>query len=793
MMKTWLKRIASAVCAAAMCAAILPTAVFAEAPETSRSTNHYEVVIQAVVRDAEGKWVSTNELTSKNFSGTTLAGSSGGYDGEWQWTPEGNGYRLTADLNSHANAWGRLKAPSVLWEYDPDELTLVGIGKNASSTEVSYAVPDYDWQWDSKYNKFSYYLAPSAGFTDYRTYIFEQKAPEEPTAPGKPGDDVVQNLLSAVVKVECTNTAASHASKTYGLLADSYTIGDVTGDGTNGYTVPVTVQASKYVAQYSTDMSAAHTLDPNTQQAETITLKWNDNSWMVDSSTPVTFTVKCSSEPTPPEPGYAYTINGFTKERVTGGEPNDAVFELDKLTINYDESIELAEDESVTLLYKLTITGDAGAAYTVKDEGAQLVGWLAAEKPSVTISGEITTLSGMIPADGETYFYVAKTFTAADIQNGKLVNAATITGATSDDGLGAAIDPDGDNEYTVTAETEATGPETGDEKVSKPGLEKWIVLENGTEVDADTAAAGDTVDFKLTSNVPEDLLNYILPEDAEDPEVTKPEINTLANVPLEDRGHYELTFHDDMDDVFIDPTDFVVMIGDDELIQPDQYTISYEPVQHEDGTTCDFEITVDLVNLYEMGAIDDEDIANATPITVTYTATLKEGTTAGDYYNTAWVSYPNSETEQDKVKVETFKIDVFKYDQADEKGLAGAEFALYDETAIDQDGNLIEGATPVLEGIVSGEDGHVVIDGLDAGKYALVETKAPDNYVKSDTPLMLTIEAGIEPNVVNVKFANSKIPHTGGMGTTLFTIGGVVLLAAAGTLFVVSRRKQQHS
>ncbi|HJB50483.1 MAG TPA: isopeptide-forming domain-containing fimbrial protein [Candidatus Anaeromassilibacillus stercoravium] len=732
------------------------------------------------MRDAEGKWVSTNELTSKNFSGTTLAGSSGGYDGEWQWTPEGNGYRLTADLNSHANAWGRLKAPSVLWEYDPDELTLVGIGKNTSSTEVSYAVPDYDWQWDSRYNEFSYYLAPSAGFTDYRTYIFEQKAPEEPTAPGKPGDDVVQNLLSAAVKVECTNTAASHASKTYGLLADSYTIGDVTGDGTNGYTVPVTVQASKYVAQYSTDMSAAHTLDPNTQQAETITLKWNDNSWMVDSSTPVTFTVKCSSEPTPPEPGYAYTINGFTKERVTGGEPNDAVFELDKLTINYDESIELAEDESVTLLYKLTITGDAGAAYTVKDEGAQLVGWLAAEKPSVTISGEITTLSGMIPADGETYFYVAKTFTAADIQNGKLVNAATITGATSDDGLGAAIDPDGDNEYTVTAETEATGPETGDEKVSKPGLEKWIVLEDGTEVDADTAAAGDEVDFKLESNVPEDLLNYLEPDPADPPQVT---VNTIEP----NSGTYPLTFHDNMDEAFENPTNFVVKVGDTVLTEG-QYTLVTAGLT--DG--CDFEVTVDLAALYKDGIIGEDDLG-VTPVTVTYTATLKEGTTAGDYYNTAWVSYPNSETEQDKVKVETFKIDVFKYDQADEKGLAGAEFALYDETAIDQDGNLIEGATPVLEGIVSGEDGHVVIDGLDAGKYALVETKAPDNYVKSDTPLMLTIEAGIEPNVVNVKFANSKIPHTGGMGTTLFTIGGVVLLAAAGTLFVASRRKQQHS
>ena len=318
------------------------------------------------------------------------------------------------------------------------------------------------------------------------------------------------------------------------------------------------------------------------------------------------------------------------------------------------------------------------------------------------------------------------------------------------------------------------------DKTSYPGLEKWIVLENGTEVEADTAAAGDEVDFKLESNVPQDLLNYLEPDPADPPQVA---VNAIEP----NSGTYPLTFHDNMDNVFENPTNFVVKVGDTVLTEG-QYTLVTAGLTD----SCDFEVTVDLAALYEDGIISEDDLG-VTPVTVTYTATLKEGTTAGDYYNTAWVSYPNSETEQDKVKVETFKIDVFKYDQADEKGLAGAEFALYDETAIDQDGNLIEGATPVLEGIVSGEDGHVVIDGLDAGKYALVETKAPDNYVKSDTPLMLTIEAGIEPNVVNVKFANSKIPHTGGMGTTLFTIGGVVLLAAAGTLFVVSRRKQQHS
>lgn len=320
------------------------------------------------------------------------------------------------------------------------------------------------------------------------------------------------------------------------------------------------------------------------------------------------------------------------------------------------------------------------------------------------------------------------------------------------------------------------------DKTSYPGLEKWIVLEDGTEVDADTAAAGDEVDFKLESNVPEDLLNYLEPDPADPPQVA---VNAIEP----NSGTYPLTFHDNMDNVFENPTNFVVKVGDTELTEG-QYTLVTAGLT--DG--CDFEVTVDLAALYEAGLISEDDLG-VTPVTVTYTATLKEGTTAGDYYNTAWVSYPNSETEQDKVKVETFKIDVFKYDQADEKGLAGAEFALYDETAIDQDGNLIEGATPVLEGIVSGEDGHVVIDGLDAGKYALVETKAPDNYVKSDTPLMLTIEAGIEPNVVNVKFANSKIPHTGGMGTMLFTASGMALLAMAGAVMVIphsSRKKEER-
>ena len=47
--------------------------------------------------------------------------------------------------------------------------------------------------------------------------------------------------------------------------------------------------------------------------------------------------------------------------------------------------------------------------------------------------------------------------------------------------------------------------------------------------------------------------------------------------------------------------------------------------------------------------------------------------------------------------------------------------------------------------------------------------------------------------MVNVNFANSQIPHTGGMGTTMFSIVGGALIATAGVIFVISRKKRARS
>ena len=209
--------------------------------------------------------------------------------------------------------------------------------------------------------------------------------------------------------------------------------------------------------------------------------------------------------------------------------------------------------------------------------------------------------------------------------------------------------------------------------------------------------------FKLESNVPDDLMNYIIP-DVEDPEVVENEISTLANVPIEDRGEYSMTIHDQMDDALsLNPESIEVKIGDT-VLESQYYMVNTSTT---DG--CDFEITMDLIALYKAGIITEEDIASATPITVTYTATLKEDAAAGSYENTAWVTYPTGESEKPVVTVDTYGITIFKYDSATNAGLEGAVFELYDSNA--------EDAEPIRTGITSGADGYVTINGLDEGTY----------------------------------------------------------------------------
>ena len=91
-------------------------------------------------------------------------------------------------------------------------------------------------------------------------------------------------------------------------------------------------------------------------------------------------------------------------------------------------------------------------------------------------------------------------------------------------------------------------------------------------------------------------------------------------------------------------------------------------------------------------------------------------------------------------------------------------------------------------------NGTLKVTGLDEGNYEFKETKAPTGYKVSSENKAFTMTADEEKEVtVNAgEFVNTKLsslPSTGGMGTYLFTIIGVVVMAGAAGAFFISRRK----
>lgn len=202
--------------------------------------------------------------------------------------------------------------------------------------------------------------------------------------------------------------------------------------------------------------------------------------------------------------------------------------------------------------------------------------------------------------------------------------------------------------------------------------------------------------------------------------------------------------------------------------------------------------TVTLNNAV-LKAADTYDYAK---VVVTYTATLNAGAVIGSEGNpnSAHISYidsynNSSSTEDTTVKVYTAKLNVLKVDAANgTTPLDDAEFTLYtDETCETVADN---GAT-----VTTANGGKASFTGLAAGTYYLKETNAPAGYTLNNEVFTIVVSAnGTIQNeaeyTVTVEDSKVVVPQTGGMGTMIFTIVGLSLIACAGVLFVVVRRKK---
>ncbi|MEE1378544.1 MAG: SpaH/EbpB family LPXTG-anchored major pilin [Oribacterium sp.] len=125
----------------------------------------------------------------------------------------------------------------------------------------------------------------------------------------------------------------------------------------------------------------------------------------------------------------------------------------------------------------------------------------------------------------------------------------------------------------------------------------------------------------------------------------------------------------------------------------------------------------------------------------------------------------------------------------------GAEYLKYTDNAGTDDAfgttTNIKDATKY----VTNNDGEVVIRGLKQGTYKLVEIQAPDGYnvLNEDVEVNLAYGNGdgqdtlvVAPVVEN--FKGAQLPSTGGMGTTVFAIVGLLVMAGAAVTLIVKKR-----
>lgn len=429
----------------------------------------------------------------------------------------------------------------------------------------------------------------------------------------------------------------------------------------------------------------------------------------------------------------------------------------------------IGEDNAVTDTYMHLSAADLSAFYNaVKDANI-----FSTADATATLSGQTATMTGLTAGE----YLVLATKDAYEYQP-----------------MTAKVDIvyDQTNEWTIENANVAL-------KGSVPGIEK-----EAPESDL-SVKVGDTVTYKLTVDIP----SY--PENAD---VTRFVIGDTLSTGLT-----------------LDTDSIEIFIGDEETTLPGTY----------------YQLDTDTANSFTFTLTDHyEDLKTAYPdaekIYVTYNATVNENAFAeDDLGNTAFIGYTNdpyndsnSRTETEET-VYTYGIDVTKYVKGEDEALQGAVFQLSNADGVMSFVSLGNGVYRPAEdnterttqNLQVSEEGKLTIQGIDLGQYTLKETKAPDGYVLPEEGITINLVdadgANGEPNGVldttsgatgttvrddsvsivasktlslgvdntNYDDAGFNLPKTGGMGTMIFTIAGIILMAGAITMVVVISRKKR--
>lgn len=227
-----------------------------------------------------------------------------------------------------------------------------------------------------------------------------------------------------------------------------------------------------------------------------------------------------------------------------------------------------------------------------------------------------------------------------------------------------------------------------------------------------------------------------------------------------------------------------------------------------DYTTSETDDGVYTIDLTKAIGTANENAGKTVVIEYEAVVTSDEG-----YSNTANSFVNDEEFGKGEEKGYTADITITKYasdkdnnNLDDNAKLAGAKFKVHENN---KDGKVLsfvkvsdgvyklamENEAGAVDEIEVAADGTVKVTGLGDGTYFFEETKAPDGYSINEEGVTVEVKAADKNVSLNGHLIDTKLaslPGTGGIGTTIFTVGGCIIMIAAAAFFFLSRKKENN-